>query len=627
MEKSLHELIINNENDRLIEGYASVEILDRQNDIVPIDTMTKAMIEYMKRGGLIMYGHQNKPIGRVIQWNVEEAPNYSTPALKIVALINTGFQLDDQVWDLIKKKELNGFSIGGNATKLGKAQMKDNSTARVLEEIELSEISVVTEPANQGAIISSISVAKSIDEVAIAKALMVDKTNYPWKSCIIDQTIKYNDARIARNICGAIRSEFGKEVMKEEPETFYLDMAINYGKGAVNNEYMEEYPFAKCVYHFIGEGYSFDDAQHTCNLIKWNQFTKGLLDYDFEKLKSKMPTDFKNSCVKSAEASGVPSDKSGNICELIYRKYLKGNKDEAAKYREGLENGSIPFPIEIYNREYYLYKPDYYWDTTVRGHRPPEFYWKSCTAAASRIDFVNSVPNGVNKICGFLFYHKFGGKDGVANEWATSANISYDDMKKWYEHHKVHVKDDAGMPFPEVSDDVLLSVYTRELPPDNWYDKMINTYAVDGAKAVLLYYTNKSKIEKSEKVTLADIPESVLWLYENSDIFRKSVDGVVEVSKPFAGYKNFAACERANHKKYGKEGSKRICGYLKNKTEKGGSIIDSTMKALVSSQDIDGEVLCPVCVTKVGGIFEAAYHMVDEHPDYVPELKQGKIDR
>ena len=127
--------------------------------------------------------------------------------------------------------------------------------------------------------------------------------------------------------------------------------------------------------------------------------------------------------------------------------------------------------------------------------------------------------------------------------------------------------------------------------------------------------------------SLADIPESVLWLYENSDIFRKSVDGVVEVSKPFAGYKNFAACERANHKKYGKEGSKRICGYLKNKTEKGGSIIDSTMKALVSSQDIDGEVLCPVCVTKVGGIFEAAYHMVDEHPDYVPELKQGKIDR
>ncbi len=42
----------------------------------------------------------------------------------------------------------------------------------------------------------------------------------------------------------------------------------------------------------------------------------------------------------------------------------------------------------------------------------------------------------------------------------------------------------------------------------------------------------------------------------------------LEVKMPFAGYKNFAACLAAQKKK-GKsdESAKKICGYLKNKTE------------------------------------------------------------
>ena len=633
IQKDLREIIVNNENDRMIEGYASVEILDRQNDIVPIETMEKAMLNYMKRGGLLMFGHENKPIGRVIQWNIEDNPSYNVPAVKIIGLINTGFQLDDQVWSLIQKKELKGFSIGGNAIKVGQAQMRDNTTARVLEEIELSEISVVTEPANQGAIISSVSIAKNINIEKIADELMVNKKSYPWETCIRENTARYGSAKTARKVCGAIRSKYGKGVMEEKPPLLYLDLAVDYAEKNIDKTFNKEYPFARCVYNFVNKGYSFQEAQKTCTLIKWGSFKEGIVELDFAKLESKMPTDFKNSCVRAAEASGVPSDKSGNICELIYRKYLNGNAEEANKMKEGFDDGSIPFPKAIYEREYYLYKPDYYWDVTVRGHRPPEFFWNTCKEVASGVDFIEGVPRGAERFCGFLFYHKFGGNDGVANKWAKEANISYDDLKKWWEHHQQKVGNDSTVPFPEVPDEFMHAVVVQELPPSYWYEKMVKKMDGDRIGTLLLYYQNKGKvdvgIQKGVKVEYEPISPSVLWLYKNSESFKKAIDGIVEISKPFAGYKNFAACERSNSKKYGKKGAQRVCGYLKHKTEKGTfkkgdeEVIDKVIKFLKRWENEEGDVKCPYCKKMIPGVYEAALHVMDEHPETVVHLYKG----
>ena len=240
----MREIVIKEENMRLIQGYASVEVLDRQYDMVPVDTMQRAMLKYVERGAPIMYGHENKPIGKLLSWNVVEQPDYGVPAVEVVASINTGYKLDDEVWNLIKEHKLTGFSIGGTAIKVGEGKMKDGSKARILEEIELSEISVVVEPANQAALITTTSIAKGDEDdkltpeeldakaQAVVKQLLFDwnisdsiekkqgkkHKSYPWKTCVREHSAK---------LCGYIKNKYGKSVgMTDFDEDFIMRQFI-----------------------------------------------------------------------------------------------------------------------------------------------------------------------------------------------------------------------------------------------------------------------------------------------------------------------------------------------------------------------------------------------------------------
>ncbi|MEM0142559.1 MAG: XkdF-like putative serine protease domain-containing protein [Candidatus Parvarchaeum sp.] len=275
---NMKDLIIKEEDTRLIYGYASVEILDRQKDMVPVETLQKAMLKYMERGAPLMYGHENKIIGKVINWNVTTSPDYDVPAVEITAMINKGYKVDDEVWELIKENKLTGFSIGGTAVKIGNAKMSDGSMARVLEEIELSEISVVVEPANQGAIISAMSIAKenistplSDEEVEnIAKGIVKDillensmstniekkKKKYPWKTCIADQKRSGHSAESANKICGSIKAKYGKAVgMVDYDEDFMMHQFIlkDNAPNKPSTNYMET-----CVKHIQERGLDVD---------------------------------------------------------------------------------------------------------------------------------------------------------------------------------------------------------------------------------------------------------------------------------------------------------------------------------------------------------------------------------
>jgi HK97 family phage prohead protease len=219
---AIKDLIVKDEEQRLITGYASVEVMDRQGDLVPIDTMNKAMIKYASRGAPLLFGHQNKPVGKVINWTVQEEPRYGLPAIEITAMIDKGYKLDDEVWNMIKNGTITGFSIGGTAIQVDTEKTAEGVDARVLKEIELSEISLVTEPANQAAIITAYSMAKSVDpyenlseselekkgEEVISKIFMdliksgeFGKKSYPWRKCM--------EENHSAKLCGWIKSRYG----------------------------------------------------------------------------------------------------------------------------------------------------------------------------------------------------------------------------------------------------------------------------------------------------------------------------------------------------------------------------------------------------------------------------------
>lgn len=182
------------EDERIIAGYASVEVLDSHGDIIPIEELERAMYSLMDRGGLILYGHSNKPVGKILRWEVRKHPEVDAKALWIVAKIFKSYPLDDEVWRLIKEGQLRGFSIGGQGVK-EKRVLKDGADpslpkeVNVVRNLNLLEISVVPTPANPLATIEAVNyLAKSADAGEKKPSLDEILEKYKVRKDIFDAT-------------------------------------------------------------------------------------------------------------------------------------------------------------------------------------------------------------------------------------------------------------------------------------------------------------------------------------------------------------------------------------------------------------------------------------------------------
>lgn len=177
MELKKMSMLVKDDDKRLIEGYASVQVKDLQGDYVPIDTMKKAMIDFIDRGGVLAYGHSNHIIGKILSFWVDDYDGKK--GVKILAKIYNGDKFADEVWNKIKSGDLKGFSIGGIVD-----DVVEKDGMRVLKDLTLHEISVVSEPANPDAIIEDYSFAKGeVMEKECKDRYMADKHHFKEMNC------------------------------------------------------------------------------------------------------------------------------------------------------------------------------------------------------------------------------------------------------------------------------------------------------------------------------------------------------------------------------------------------------------------------------------------------------------
>lgn len=126
------------DNDqRIVAGYATSEDLDSQGEVIKIDAIKKALPDYMKFAN-IREMHQPSAVGKAVKATIDETKK----AMYLVAKV-----VDDIAWKKCKEGVYNGFSIGGHAIKM---------VGNQIEELILSEISLVDRPANPTAVFSLI---------------------------------------------------------------------------------------------------------------------------------------------------------------------------------------------------------------------------------------------------------------------------------------------------------------------------------------------------------------------------------------------------------------------------------------------------------------------------------------
>ena len=140
---------------RTVSGFATLDNIDKQADIVPTDVSIKAFERF--RGNLREM-HMPIAVGRVVSfksdkfYNNEEDKFYN--GVFVNAYISKGAQ---DTWEKVLDGTLSGFSIGGSIKDSEEMyDSKMDKAIRVIKEYDLHELSLVDNPANQFANIVSI---------------------------------------------------------------------------------------------------------------------------------------------------------------------------------------------------------------------------------------------------------------------------------------------------------------------------------------------------------------------------------------------------------------------------------------------------------------------------------------
>ena len=149
---------------RIVSGFASLDNVDKQDDIV---TAEASMDAFAKFRGNIREMHQPLAVGKMVSF---KADKYFDPDSKkfyngvfVSAYVSKGAQ---DTWEKVLDGTLTGFSIGGRMNKWDDGfDEKSDKAIRIIKQYDLIELSLVDSPANQFANIVSVEKVDGVDVI------------------------------------------------------------------------------------------------------------------------------------------------------------------------------------------------------------------------------------------------------------------------------------------------------------------------------------------------------------------------------------------------------------------------------------------------------------------------------
>lgn len=145
---------------RMVHGFATLDNLDNQADIVTVEASQKAFSKF--RGNLREQHDSKKAVGKVVSFRDEAVYDPDTEnvykGVFVSAYISKGAQ---DTWEKILDGTLSGFSIGGaiNITE-DYYDEKVGSIVRMIKDYDLVELSVVDSPANP---LANVTMVEKVD--------------------------------------------------------------------------------------------------------------------------------------------------------------------------------------------------------------------------------------------------------------------------------------------------------------------------------------------------------------------------------------------------------------------------------------------------------------------------------
>lgn len=164
---------------RIVSGFATLDNVDKQNDIVTTEASLKA---FSKFRGNIREMHQPSAVGKMVSFKEDK---YFDPETKkfysgvyVSAYVSKGAQ---DTWEKVIDGTYTGFSIGGRMNKWDDAyDEKMDTQIRIIKDYDLVELSLVDNPANQFASILSVEKGENAEMILKGEATNVEVENVFW---------------------------------------------------------------------------------------------------------------------------------------------------------------------------------------------------------------------------------------------------------------------------------------------------------------------------------------------------------------------------------------------------------------------------------------------------------------
>jgi len=143
------EFTILKAEELVIGGYASIEIVDKQNDLITLDALNEAVKKFMqeKKFRNVMTNHSNVQVGEVLDnYRDKTGKLWKTDVddvgFFVVIKLREDIEKAKEVSRGIRKGTLRSFSIGGQALHKKQKYHKELGEYNAIEKLELHEVTI-----------------------------------------------------------------------------------------------------------------------------------------------------------------------------------------------------------------------------------------------------------------------------------------------------------------------------------------------------------------------------------------------------------------------------------------------------------------------------------------------------
>lgn len=141
--------IVKADNDLVIAGYASVEMVDKQGDLITRGALKNAFDGFMKADGYrnVQLAHSNIQVGEVIPSYTDSdgrvwKSGVDDAGMFVVIQLRDDIEKAREVANEIRKGALRGFSIGGQAFKRMRKSDQKHGDYTEISKLELHEVTI-----------------------------------------------------------------------------------------------------------------------------------------------------------------------------------------------------------------------------------------------------------------------------------------------------------------------------------------------------------------------------------------------------------------------------------------------------------------------------------------------------